>query len=343
MIAPEKIILLNKNIQQPKTKHFKELEGSLQKEMLSIHEVIESLNRDDYLDKFSVYYNNSLFIFDIKVEYVEGKLTISDSKASKSFSIEMNTTKEVAEAYVNQRGCFENGLSFGYQAFDIDDKKEDDGYSEAFDNGVLKAEYSFKTNNVYDALIDIFNNLYSKFEESFNEYNLLIEKEKSLTQNDSIFVFDDIITYQFLFEIKQEENAKKIIKTLSIEEDTKYSEIQFSNNISLDDKDSIHFDFYQDKSTFSQLVNDKGYINRILNYLKDFYSVKEFFVIAKNKDSEDYIFYTVDKHNEIEFFVLLTDNNFNEIQIERLSLRNNYINVARFKKSISFKRVINSF
>lgn len=352
MITTEQKELLNKTIEQPLTKHFEEFEGELQTKLNKILEIIEEVNKnkDLYLDRYCVYYENELFIHSIETEDKEGVLEITGSQASKVFRLDKTyTTKELAELYAKNRGCFENGLSFGYQAFDVNDEKENPSYAEAYnEDGSLKDKYSFTVNLISEAVLDLFNILYEKLENAYSEAQKLIEEESKMEINDNIYILDEMISYKAFGEIEFEdkeksENSKKVLKTISIEDETIYSEIKFKNNVSLDDKDSINFDLYRDKDSFSKFVNDTGYINRIFNHLKRLYNVVDFYIIAKNENKDDYIFYTIDKHNEIEFFVMLTAHNLNEILIERLSTRNSYINRERFKKAISFKRTMNNF
>ena len=350
MITPEQKELIFQNIEQPRTKHFAEFEGELQTKLTNIVKLLESIKREDYLDKYCVYYENELFIHSIETEEKDGVLEITGSQASKVFRLDTTyTTKELAELYLSQRGCFENGLDFGYQAFDVNDERDNPGYAEAYnEDGTLKEKYQFKSDNVYDAVTDIFYTLYSKLETAYIEAEKLIEEESKMEQNDDLYIFEEMISYKAYGSIENEEEAKsekakEVIKTISMDEETVYSEIQFKNNTSLDDSDRMNFNLYQDNEAFSKLVNDNGYINRMFNHLKRMHNINHFYIIAKNDDKDDYIFYTVDKHNEVEFFVMLTANNLNEVQIERLGVKNNYILKEHYKKSIAFKRTMNNF
>lgn len=343
--------ILNSEFQQPKTKVFEKLKPQFLNRAKELISFIDK-TKDEDSDEYIVYFNNQLFVVDIKTETEDDKEVISNSRAVEDISVFealfteerkfLAHKKEVAELYLSQRGCSTSG---SIQIFDVESEIDNAKHNGLFnEDKTLKAEYQFKMNKPHQALIDIASNVLSQIESEYEEYNKTVEAENSMEENDDIFVYEDIIFYQAFGELDKEEgNSPKLLKTLSMEEDTRYCEFSFGNNLSLDDSDSINFPFYTDKEAFSELVNENVHINRMLNYFKDFYSLKDFYIIAKSKEEEDYIFYTVTNKDEIEFFVLITRNDFNKIQIERLSVRNNYINRERFKKSISFKRAINDF
>ncbi len=343
--------IINSEFQQPKTKIFEKLKPQFLSKIKDAIQFIDK-TKDDNIEDYIVYFDNRLFVINIKTEKEGEKEIISNSHAIEDISVfdalftderkYVAHSKEVAELYISQRGCFNDG---SIEIFDVESEIENAKHNGLFnDDKTIKQQYRFKMNTPHQAIIDIVTNLLSQVEKEYDSYIEQIEKENSMEENDDIFVYDDIIFYQAVGELDEEEsNTPKLLKTLSMEEDTKYSEFSFDNNLSLDDSDSINFPFYTDKEAFSELVNENVHINRMLNYFKDFYGLKDFYIIAKSKDEEDYIFYTVTNKDEIEFFVLITRNDFNKIQIERLSVKNNYINRERFKKSISFKRAINDF
>tara|TARA_Y100000588_G_scaffold14934_2_gene15967 strand:- start:28600 stop:29670 length:1071 start_codon:yes stop_codon:yes gene_type:complete len=343
--------ILNSEFQQPKTKVFEKLKSQFLNKVKEALTFIDK-TKDEDSEEYIVYFDNQLFVIDIQTEKEGEKEVISNSRAVEDISVfealftderkYISHSKEVAELYLSQRGCVNEG---SIQIFDVESEIENAEHNGLFnEDKTIKQQYQFKMNTPHQAIIDIVTNLLSQVEEEYDSYIEQIEKENSMEENDDIFVYDDIIFYQAVGELDEEEsNTPKLLKTLSMEEDTKYSEFSFGNNLSLDDSDSINFPFYTDKDAFSELVNENVHINRMLNYFKDFYGLKDFYIIAKSKDEEDYIFYTVTNKDEIEFFVLITRNDFNKIQIERLSVKNSYINRERFKKSISFKRAINDF
>ena len=344
-------MIINSEFQQPKTKSFEKLKPTTLNQVKNIIDLIDRTKSIEF-NEYIVYFDDKLFVVDIETETEEGKKVISDSHAIENISIlellftekrqQILNSKEVSELYLAQRGCV---VDKNVKIFDFDSEIGNAKYNGLFnEDNTIKAEYQFKMDKPNQALINILTKLLSQIEVEYDSYLIQMEKEKSMKKNDDIFVFEDIIFYQALGELEETDSkTPKLLKTLSMEEDTKYSEFSFNNNLSLDDNDSINFPFYTDKEAFSNLVNENTYINRMLNYFKNFYDLKDFYIIAKSKEEEDYIFYAVTDNNDIEFFVLITRNDFNKLQIERLSVRNQYLNRERFKKSISFKQVMNDF
>lgn len=340
-------MIINSEFKQLKTKLFEKLNSQSFDRVKNIITLINKI-KEDNLEEYIVYFKDKLFVVNITTEVENEKEVISDSKAFENISIFdclfteerkiLVHSKEVAELYISQRG-------FSTEIFDVESEIGNSEYNDLFnEDKTIKEEYQFKMNKPYQALTDIATYLLSQIETEYDSYLIQIETEKSIKNNDDVFVFDDIIYYQNLGDLEEtDNNNNKLLKTLSMANDTKYSELSFGNNTSLEDSDSIVFPFYTDKDSFTDLVNENTFINRMINYFKSFYNLKDFYIIAKSKEFDDYIFYSITNNNEIEFFTLITRNNFNKIQIERLSVRNKYINRERFKKSISFKRVINDF